>query len=204
MNPDASANPGRFPLHFDVPCGHRRGGQHDRRSNKHVHALLPLETPRSPHPDLTTRVGKGQAETRRKPPPVRTEAGVDGGAETGARRGNDSSDFQRLRKTCRSRGDSELPRVPDESSPRAGSRTLREPERRVPCAGCPSASRTGRHCPWTRATPETKHAASASSRTACSVLMRFLDRGAASRKTPPRSPGVLNRKLSISDAVYSW
>ena len=36
---------------------------------------------------------------------MRTEAGVDGGAETGARRGNDSSDFQRFRKTCRARGD---------------------------------------------------------------------------------------------------
>ena len=203
MNPDTFANPGGFSPSFDIPCERRWGGQHDRRSNKHVHALLPLETPRSPRPDLTTRVSNGQAETRRKPAPVRTGAGVDGGAETDARRGNDSSDFQRLRKTCRSRGDTGSPRVPDESSPRARSRTSRGPERRVPCAGCPSASRTGRHCAWILATPETKHAASASSRRACSVLMRFRDRGVASRKTPPRSPGVPNRKLSVSDAVYS-
>ena len=109
----------------------------------------------------------------------------------------------RLRKAFRSRGESDSPRERTSLLTRAGSRTPRGPDRRAPCAGCPSASRAGRHCPWMPATPETKHAAAASSRRACSVLMRFLDRGVASRKTPPRSPGVLNRKLSISDAVYS-
>ena len=194
MNPDAFANPGGFSPSFDIPCERRWGGQHDRRFEQARPCTTPIGDP-SVSTSRFDHTGEqwtsGDTE----------EAGS--GAETGARRGNDSSDFQRLRKTCRSRGDTGSPRVPDESSPRARSRTSRGPQRRVPCAGCPSASRTGRHCAWMPATPETKHAASASSRRACSVLMRFRDRGVASRKTPPRSPGVLNRKLSISDAVYS-
>lgn len=46
------------------------------------------------------------------------------------------------------------------------------------------------YCAALLATPDTKQAASASSRSAWKNLIRFLDWGAASRKKPPRSPGV--------------
>ena len=200
MNPDAFANPGRFSPSFDIPLRTSMGrtARQTFRTSTSIHCSR--ETPRSPPPDLTTWVSKGQAKARRNPASVRSDAGVDGGTETGARRGNNPRDCTRLSVPAvnpihRAYRTSLLTR--------AGSRTPRGPGRRAPWAGCPSASRAGRHCPWMRATPETKHAASASSRRACSVLMRFRDRGVASRKTPPRSPGVLNRKLSISDAVYS-
>ena len=61
----------------------------------------------------------------------------------------------------------------------------------------------GGHCTAVLATPGTKQAASASLRTARKNLIRFPDSVVASRKTPPRSPGVRKRKLKVSAAAYS-